>query len=157
MLSKRVIVFLAGILLVGCAQNERSDTSGQQFFDDLAKCNNNDLCIQAALLAMSFNREADQPTEDGVKVRKAETNGKTVTVNFDVPASLVDEPTREDRTNGQHLIDAFGIGICGSESIDQFFSLGGEIRVVSFLPSGEKFSDGTIASCEAFTAALPPA
>jgi len=136
-----------GFLLMGCADPERPTSSGQEFLDIFAACDDDELCGLTTLLTLSMNRASEEPIDSEIKIRDAETDGQTITVNFDVPFSIVDEPPRNGLTSKQQFAENYRDGICDSEGFQRLFEVGGEVRVVSFLPSGEKFSDGVISSC----------
>jgi len=151
-MSARVLSLLfAGTLLFGCTQSNPSPeqnptASGQQFLQVLENCNDDELCTLATLLASASS--ASQPNRnDGISVRNATTDKKSVTVSFDVPNSIADQPTRNGLTNKQQFTQSYKDGICDSEGAFRFFELGGTVRVVSFFPSGEKFSDEVVSSC----------
>jgi len=114
------------------------------------KCEGNELCSKAEIVALAVNKRAGANYGSGVSVRGAETDGRTVSIGIDVPADIAIAPKKRGRTPAEQLGDIVDKKICDDINGKRFIEIGGAVEAVFYPTSGstdEPFSRHTVDSC----------
>lgn len=144
MLARTGFALVLSLPLLACASNTPSQ---DEIWKQIEGCDGKELCSTASLATLHLNKQAGRTFSGGVKLRGAKTDGKIVSVGLDVPARIANEPVRNGRTVQQQLGDLLRDAMCGNKDVERFLSIGGEIRTLIYVPSGEKLSENVVRSC----------
>lgn len=133
------------LFLMGCAGGT---TSSERLAQARLGCNGDDACSVAKYVELAMNEQRGKDFGAGVKFRGAKADQRVLLVALDVPNKIKNEPVRNGLTIRQQIQAALKTGLCKDGDIEEFYSLGGEIHLITFLPSGAQFSKTIIKSCD---------
>jgi hypothetical protein len=115
----------------------------------LAQCDGSVPCTVAILVADKMNSQKGRDFGGGVVLRGTKAQGNTLIVGADVPQLVTAQGTINGQSYRSYLNGKFVEGLCrgGGADIRRFFDLGGKVRLIAYLPSGEVYLDRTATSC----------
>ncbi len=119
----------------------------EQVQSALKTCDKSKACAVALLTAEEINRQKGRSFGHGVKRRGAKADDDTLIVGIDVPQVIATIPPRGGKPVKTELRDRFVSSMCKSKNMPLFFEAGGQVRLITYLPSGKVFSDQTTSSC----------
>ncbi len=144
-------VLLASVLAMVCAacttETAVNEADLDAFWQASEQCNGVELCTYATLFTSEYKRMSREPVSSGVSVRRAQTDGKTVSIEYAVPEQIKSEPIPSGQTPDEFITANLQSRACSVRIGKRFFSVGGTMVVTLVLPSGERFSRSTIDAC----------
>ncbi|MFT5797030.1 MAG: hypothetical protein ACI84R_001085 [Candidatus Azotimanducaceae bacterium] len=148
MLLRTGLILALSLPLFACVETPPISLSQDEIWKGIEACKGKEVCSISNLVAAEMNKQVGRNFGNGVKLRGAKSDGETVTLGVDVPAKIVNEPVKSGQSVEQYLGNAFRDGMCKqNKDVRRFLSLGGKVRLVTYLPSGKKFSDSVLKSC----------
>lgn len=149
MLSRFLGITTASFVLIGCAQPSVKP-SEDEIWAAVQKCGGDEVCSKAEIVTLAVNKQPGKNFGQGVAIRGAQTDGRTVSIGIDIPAHIAIAPNKRGRTPEQQLADIVDEKFCSEDNIRRFIDVGGAVEAV-FYPtsgsSGEPFSRHTVDEC----------